>query len=61
MLAGGVATGASGGALTALGVGMNAYTIYQLGLIAKNALKETGLDKKPSRALSPTKVLFGGK
>ena len=61
LLAGGAMTGLSGGALTALGVGMNAYTIYQLGMIAKNALKETGLHKKPSRALSPTKVLFGGK
>ena len=55
MLAGGALTSFTGGLGTGLGLAMNAYTIYQLGLIAKNALEETGGLRRPD------KMVFGGR
>ena len=55
MLAGGALTSFTGGLGTGLGLAMNAYTIYQLGMIAKNALEETGGLRRPD------KMVFGGK
>jgi len=55
MLAGGALTGFTGGLGTGLGLAMNAYTIYQLGMIAKNALEETGGIRRPD------KMVFGGR
>ena len=55
MLAGGALTSFTGGLGTGLGLAMNAYTLYQLGMIAKNALEETGGLRRPD------KMVFGGK
>jgi hypothetical protein len=55
LAAGGAVTAFTGGWGAAIGAGINAYTLYDIGKMAYEALGETGGVRRPD------KVLFGGK
>ena len=59
LLAGGALATVSGGLATGVSLGMNAWTLYELGKIASDALSETG--EKGFEWRRPDKMILGGR